>query len=142
MVRTLLPKYVLIIDKFGILQEHKIFDKFNDSKRLLDRFQNFKMTEGKKISTLLPKFCKFLSESGVVIPAKFRFCNECNDKITCNGFNSQVIETREFEANLNLIKRQNPNQFGYMLPHFKEEDDIFVKVRLLYILSFYIICVG
>ena len=41
-------KYVLTIDKFGIVQENKVFKGFNDSKRLLDRSQYFKMMEGKK----------------------------------------------------------------------------------------------
>ena len=41
-------KYCLKIDDYGIIQEHKIFKGFNDSKRLLDRSQYFKMIEGKK----------------------------------------------------------------------------------------------
>ena len=43
-------KYCLTIDEYGIIQEHKMFKGFNDndSKRLLDRYQFFKMTEGKK----------------------------------------------------------------------------------------------
>ena len=46
-------KNVLTIDKSGILQKHKTLKGFNDSKRLLDRFQYFKKIEGKKISALL-----------------------------------------------------------------------------------------
>ena len=41
-------KYCLTIDKFGMLQEHKTFKGFNNSKRLLDRPQYFEMIEGKK----------------------------------------------------------------------------------------------
>ena len=48
-------KYCLTIDNHGIIQEHKTFKRFNDSKRLLDRPQYFKMIEGKKISASLPK---------------------------------------------------------------------------------------
>ena len=51
-------KYCLFIDDSGIIQEHKTFKVFNDSERLLDRPQNFKMIEGKKVSALLPKFWK------------------------------------------------------------------------------------
>ena len=53
----LAPKinHCLTIDDYGIIQEHKTFKGFNDSKRLLDRFQYFKMIEGEKISELLPK---------------------------------------------------------------------------------------
>ena len=32
-------KYVLTIDNYGIIQEHKTFKGVNDSKRLLDRSQ-------------------------------------------------------------------------------------------------------
>ena len=48
-------KYCLTIVDYGIIQEHKTFKVFNDSKRLLDRSQYFKMIEGKKASALLPK---------------------------------------------------------------------------------------
>ena len=48
-------KYSLTIDNYGIVQEHKILKGFNDSNRLLDRSQFFKMIEGKKVYALLPK---------------------------------------------------------------------------------------
>ena len=48
-------KYCLTIDDYGIIQEHKTFKVFNDSKQLLDRSQYFKMIEGKKISAMLPR---------------------------------------------------------------------------------------
>ena len=41
-------KYCLTIDDYGIIQGHKTFKGFNDSKRLLARSQYFKMIEGKK----------------------------------------------------------------------------------------------
>ena len=47
-------KCCLTIDEYGIVLEHKTFEGFNDSKRLLDRSRYFKMIEGKKISALLP----------------------------------------------------------------------------------------
>ena len=43
-------KYCLTMDSYGIIQEHKTFKGFNDSKRLLDRSQYFKMKDGKNIS--------------------------------------------------------------------------------------------
>ena len=73
-------KYCSNIDEFGILQEHKTFKGFNDSKRLLDRSQNFKNIEGKKVSALLPKSWKKGSDSGVFIPTRKRFCKECKIK--------------------------------------------------------------
>ena len=41
-------KFCLTIDEFGYVQEQKTFIWFFDSKRLLDRLQNFKMRECKK----------------------------------------------------------------------------------------------
>ena len=41
-------KYCLTIETYFIIQEHKTFKAFNDSKLLLDRLQYFKMIKGKK----------------------------------------------------------------------------------------------
>ena len=49
-----------------------------------------------------------------------RRCNECKDEILCKTCDNQINENTEFEANLSLLKREAPNQFGYMLPYFKE----------------------
>ena len=76
-------KYCLTIDDYGIIQEHKTFKGFNDSKRLLNRSQYFNMKEGKKISAMLPRSWKKSFDSGIIIPTKMRFCNECKDKIMC-----------------------------------------------------------
>ena len=51
-------KYCLTIDDYGIIQEHKTFKGFNDSKRLLNRSQYFNMKAGKKISAMLPRSWK------------------------------------------------------------------------------------
>ena len=45
-------KYVLIIDDYGIIQQHMTFRGFSDSKRLLDRSQYFDMLDGKKITAM------------------------------------------------------------------------------------------
>ena len=47
-----------------------------------------------------------------------RFCNKCDDKKMCNLCNNQINENKEFEANLNLLKRKAPNEFGYKLPYY------------------------
>ena len=51
-------KHCLSIDEYGIKKEHKMFKGFNDSKRLLDRSQYFKMKESEKISSMLPRSWK------------------------------------------------------------------------------------
>ena len=111
-------KYCLTIDDYGIIQEHKTFKGFNDSNRLLDRSQYFKTKEGKKVSAMLPRSWKKSFDSGIIIPSKMRFCNECNAKKMCNKCNNQVNENKEFEANSNELKRHPPNEFGHMLPYY------------------------
>ena len=112
-------KNCLTINDYGFIQEHKTFKGFNNTKRLLDRSQYNKMIEGKKISAFLPKSWKKSFNSGIIIPTKTRFCNECNDKKVCNKCINQINENKEFEANLNELKRHQPNEFGYMLPFYK-----------------------
>ena len=110
-------KYCLTTDDFGIIHEHKSFKGFNDSKRLLDRSQYFKMIEGKTISAMLPRSWKKSFDSGIIIPTKMGFCNECDDKKMCNKCSNQVNENKEFEAILNELKRYPPKEFGHMLPY-------------------------
>ena len=47
-----------------------------------------------------------------------RHCNTCKDGILCITCNNQINENKEFEANLNLLKRDVPNRFGHMLPYY------------------------
>ena len=112
-------KYCLTIYGYGIIKEHKTVEGYNDSKGLLDRSQYFKMIEGKKVAAIIPKSWKKLFNSGIVIPTKMRFFNQCNDKKLCNKCNYQFNENKEFETNLNEIKRHLPNEFGHMLPYHK-----------------------
>ena len=112
-------KDCLTIDDYGIVQERKTFKGFNDTKRLLDRSQFFKMIEGKKVSALLPKSWKKSFDHGIIIPTRMRFCDECNDKKVCDKCNNQINENKEFEANLNELKRHPPNDFGHVFPHYK-----------------------
>ena len=111
-------KHVLIIDDFGIVQQHLTFKGFNDSKRLLDRTQFFDMLKGKKITAMLRRSWKKSFFNGIVIPAKMRHCNECKDGIICITCNNQINENKEFEASLYLLEGETPNQFGYTLPYY------------------------
>ena len=112
-------KYVLTIDHYGIIQQHMTFKGFNDSRRLLDRSQNFDMLNGKKITAMLTRSWKKSFNNGVIIPTKMRQCNECKDEILCVTCNNPINENKEFEANLSLLKRKAPNEFGYMFPYYK-----------------------
>ena len=52
-----------------------------------------------------------------------RFCIECNDKKCAINVIIKSMKTRNFEANLNELKRHPPNEFGHMLSFFKLKDD-------------------
>ena len=111
-------KFCLTINELGIFEQHMTFKGFNVGKRLLDRFQCFDMLDGKKISAMLPRSWKKSFNNGFIIPTKMRQCNECKDGILCTTYNNLINENKEFEANLNLLKRETPNDFGYMLPYY------------------------
>ena len=78
------------------------------------------MKEGEKISAMLSKSWKKSFDNGVIIPKKMRFCNRCNDKKMCEICNNNINENKEFESTLNELKRQPPNDFGYMLPYYTQ----------------------
>ena len=115
---ALKKKFCLNVNELGVVEQHTTFKGFNDSKRLLDRSQYFNMLKGKKITAILPRFWKESFENGVIIPTKLRDCNTCKDGILCITCNNQINENKEFEANLNLLKRDVPNRFGHMLPYY------------------------
>ena len=48
-----------------------------------------------------------------------RRCNECKDGILCEECINQVNENKDFQANLNSLERQAPNEFGHMLLYCK-----------------------
>ena len=76
------------------------------------------MIEGKKKSAMLPKSWKKSFNSGIIIPTKVRYCNDCKDKKLCDKCNNQINENKKFEANSNKLKRHSPNEFGYKLPYY------------------------
>ena len=90
-------KLCLTIEKFAILRDYKTLTGFNYSRTLVDCSQYSKMIEGKKTSALLPKSWKKSFKSGIVIPTKMIFCNECNDKGMCNKWNSQITEKKNLK---------------------------------------------
>ena len=55
---------------------------------------------------------------GVVNPHKMKNCSHCKEDILCEGCDNLNNQKKEFSANLNELKRQSPNEFGYMLPKY------------------------
>ena len=78
------------------------------------------MSKSKVISAMLPRSWKKSFNNDVIIPVKVRGCDECRGKIFCMTCNNQVNGNKDFEAYLILLKRQAPNRFGNVLPHYKE----------------------
>ena len=55
---------------------------------------------------------------GAVTPHKLRSCNKCTKELLCDGCDKLTNKNKEFSANLIEIKRQRPNEKGYMLPKY------------------------
>ena len=48
-----------------------------------------------------------------------RLCNEGSDERMCDKCNNQVNGNKVLKANINLLKREAPNQFRHMLLYYK-----------------------
>ena len=47
-----------------------------------------------------------------------RTCTKCQKEVLRGSCDKLVSQRKEFSANLNELKREPPNQFGYMLPKY------------------------
>ena len=111
-------KYCLTINKYGVIDEHKTFRGFTNVSDNLDRKEYFKMFDGDKLVAKVPLSWKKSFSQGVVIPQKMRNCNNCTRDILCDDCDILVNQNKVFSANLNELKREKPNDFGYMLPKY------------------------
>ena len=112
-------KYCLTINEYGLVEEHKTFKGFSDIERLLDSKKYFDMQQGKKLLEQFSSFVEKISfETGVIIPSKTRDCENCIDSILCEECKLKTKQVKEFEANLNELKRRPPDKNGYMLPYY------------------------
>ena len=91
---------------------------FGDVNRLLDSKKYFEMKEGKSVSSKFPLSWKRGFEFGIVIPTRDRYCNKCSDDKICEDCENKTKQYKEFEANLNELKRQPPNELNQMLPYY------------------------
>ena len=114
-------KYWLTIDKFGIIEEHKTFTRFPDSKRLLHGKEYFKMMNREKVKADLHLSWRKSFTMGVVIPSTNRYYTDCDKNFLCDKCNKLVNQTKNFDANLNESKRKLPNSKGYKLAWYKNK---------------------
>ena len=99
-------------------RKKKTFKGFKDVSDKLDRKENFNMADGDKLIAKIPLSWKKSFSMGVVIPHKMRNCNNCMNDILCDDCDKLVNQNKEFSANLNELKREKPNDQGYMLPKY------------------------
>ena len=63
-------KYCLALNKFGIIDEQKIFERFTNVSDNLDSKEYFNMADGVKLIAKVPLNWKITFSMGVVIPHK------------------------------------------------------------------------
>ena len=111
-------KYRLTINKYGVVDEHKTFKRFTNVSDNSDRTEYFRMYNGGKLVAKVPLSWKKIFSQGVVIPHKMGNYYKCTKDILCDDCDKSVNQNKEFSANLNEIKREHRNDFGYMLPKY------------------------
>ena len=70
-------KYCSPINEYGNIEEHKNFNNFTFSQKLLDRVQYSDMLKGNKFHAKPTLSWEKSIDSGIVIPKKGRYCTEC-----------------------------------------------------------------
>ena len=115
-------KYCLLLDEYGIFQEHETFKRFNNSERLSKRNQFFKMINGNKLSSVFPLSWGKIFSKGIVTRNKTIYRNNCKENLICDTCNNRINLVREFEVNLKELKCLPLNDYGHMLPYYKDID--------------------
>ena len=92
-------KYSLTINKFGIIDEHKIFKNFTNVSDNLDRKEYFNMARGGKLKAKVPLTWKKSFYQGVLIPHILRNCGECKKDILCENCDKLVNQKTNFQLN-------------------------------------------
>ena len=111
-------KYSLIINNCGVVDENKCLKDFTDVSNNLDRKEYFKMFNGDDLIAKIPLSWKKSFSQGALIPHKMKNCSDCKKDILCDECDKLVYQRKELLANLNKLKRDALNEFGYMLPKY------------------------
>ena len=108
----------LTINKYGVIDEHKTFKGFSNVSDNLNRKEFFKIVDGDNLIAKVPLSWKKSFSQGVIIPHKMRNCCDCKRDILCENCDELVNQKKKISANLNELKREKPNDLGYMLPKY------------------------
>ena len=76
------------------------------------------MAGGDNLRAKMPLSWKKAFSQGVIIPHKMKNCGDCKKDILFEGCDNLINQKKEFSANLNELKREAPNEIGYMLPKY------------------------
>ena len=104
--------------KNGVIDENKTFKGFTNVCDILDRKEYFNMADGGKLIAKVPLSWKKKFSQGVVISHKMKNCSDCKKDTLCESCDNLINQKKDFSGNLNELKRQPPNEFGYMLPQY------------------------
>ena len=82
--------------------------------RNLDSKESLKKFDGEKLITKQALSWKKQFDNGVIIPSRKKdlICVDC-DKL--------LNQTKIYASNLNELEKKPPENFGHMLPYYKEE---------------------
>ena len=113
----LAPKitYCLTIDKNGKTVEHKAFRGCTNVSEKLYRKKYSKILNGDEVIAKVPVSWKHSFDSGVLIPQKQRFCDDCENDSNCDNCDKLINQSKEISSNLIELKRQPPKECGQML---------------------------
>ena len=111
-------KYCSTINNYGVIDEHKTFKGFTNVSDNLNREEHFNMADGCKLIAKVPLSWKESFSQGVVFAPKMKKCSDYKKDILCETCDNLVNRKEEFSANLNELKREAPNEPGWMLPKY------------------------
>ena len=75
------------------------------------------MANGKSlIAKERPSWKKSFSQ-GIVNAHKMGYCTDCKKDILCESC-ANLVNQKQFSANLKELKREKPNDLGHMLPKY------------------------
>ena len=92
-------KYLLTVNKYGVIQEHKFFKGFSNVSDNLDRREHSNMANGKKFIAKVTLSCKKSFSQGVVNPHKKKNCSDCQKHNLCGNCDKLVNQKKEISAN-------------------------------------------
>ena len=149
-------KYCLVIDEFGIISAKRTFKGYSEEHRMINLEEYISLSEGKTVSTTFSiDWTKTFG--GIKIPHRKQNCSECdNTKIfsdcvikpkmncfdcemekSCKSCLDLISQKKSYSTDINMLKRNPPNQYHQMLPHYvskyepKQKNIVFETAKII-----------